>query len=94
VSENRFGIGAKIAADLGQNEDVRVICIYTKDFNDKEDVRRVVLELNRLDLLPRDKKRSIYYKCDAFTILQLMSGNPYGLSTSLYASRDFLDRPK
>jgi hypothetical protein len=94
VADNRLGIGAKIAADLNPNENVRVICIYTKDFNDKGDVRRVVLELDKLGLLPRDRKRSIYYKCDAYTYLQIMSDNPYGLSASLYPSKDFLEGPK
>jgi hypothetical protein len=89
VAEDRLGIGAKVAAD-GDLGAVRVICVYTKDFSDKQDIRRVILELDRLNLLPKDKKKSIYYKCDAYSYLDIMSSNPYGLSASLYASKDFL----
>jgi hypothetical protein len=93
VAENRLGIGAKVAAD-GDTGTVRVICIYTKDFNNKQDIQRVILELDRSQLLPRDKNKSIYYKCDAYSYLNIMSGNSYGLSASLYASKDFLSDHK
>jgi Domain of unknown function (DUF1917) len=89
TADNLLGIGAKVAAN-SEDGAVRLICVYTKDFNDKQDVKRVVVELNRLNLLPTDKKRSIYYKCDAYTLLGILSGNPYKLAASLYASKDFL----
>jgi hypothetical protein len=90
VSENRLGIGAKIATAPAEGQDSRVICVYTKDFNDREDVGRVVQELNNIGLVPTDKKKQLWYKCDAFTFLDIMSGNPYGLRASLYSSSEFV----
>ena len=53
-----LGTSAKVATDEGQGDRMpRLICIYTKNFADVEDVRRVVLELNRRGLV-----KNIYYK--------------------------------
>jgi hypothetical protein len=53
-------------------------------------VLRVLKELEDLDLL--NQGRSIYYKSDAFTHLDLYSAtaNKYGLQASLYASQKML----
>ena len=91
VAEARLGISAKIATD---GEDVRLICIYTANFNDKEDVARVLQEIAAMDLLPRDSKRGIYYKADAYTHLGIEGNNEYGLRASLYGSKDFTLHPK
>lgn len=92
VTQDRLGIGAKIATgtDKAEDDGIRVICVYTKDFTDVEDARRVVRELHDLRLLPKDETRSIYYKCDAYTHLNIGSGNPYNLAASLYSSKDLL----
>lgn len=89
-----LGIVAKVAthdvvADR-ENKKPRLICVYTRDYEDREDVRRVLMGLMELGLVRRDDK-PIYYKCDAFTHLQLNAGNPYGLKTSLFSSRDVLN---
>jgi hypothetical protein len=34
--------------------------------------------------------RPIYYKCDAFTYLDITSKNEYGLKASMFSSRDVL----
>ncbi|KAF2671038.1 DUF1917-domain-containing protein [Microthyrium microscopicum] len=88
--EDRLGNGAKIAAQDKATGGPRVICIYTNDFNDREDIRRVVKELRELKCLHKDEKQSIWYKCDAYTYLSIMSGNEYGLKASLYGSADIL----
>lgn len=95
VSEGRLGTAAKIAAgtDKAEDDGIRLICVYTKDFTDLDDVARVVKELDKLGLLPKDPNRSIYYKCDAYTHLNIGSGNPYNLAASLYPSKDMLARP-
>lgn len=93
VADGHLGLGAKIAAKPDGGPE-RVICIYTRNFNDREDVKRVVQGLHKLNLLPKDEKRSIYYKCDAYTHLNIKHGNEYGLSASLYASMDFLPKPE
>ncbi|KAF1919379.1 hypothetical protein BDU57DRAFT_585560 [Ampelomyces quisqualis] len=68
VINNHLGPTAKVAPDEGKPGD-RLICIYTKDYRDEEDVLRVLQELEMMGLLPSG--RSIYYKSDAFTYLDL-----------------------
>ncbi|KAF2739402.1 DUF1917-domain-containing protein [Polyplosphaeria fusca] len=46
---DRLGCTAKVATDDGKN-DGRLICVYTKDFRDTNDVRRVLQELDSLGL--------------------------------------------
>ena len=92
--EGSLGIGAKVATEAGgKDTSRRLICIYTKDFSDMDDVQRVVEELVRLGLCPREGN-GIYYKCDAFTYLGLESDNKYGLKASLYSSKDVLQQGK
>lgn len=66
------------------------VCVYTKDFRDEDDVLRVLEELEDFGLLGQD--RSIYYKSDAFTYLDLYSStaSKYGLQASLYNSSKML----
>lgn len=66
------------------------VCVYTKDFRDEDDVLRVLKELEDLDIL--QPGRSIYYKSDAFTYLDLYSATAsrYGLQASLYNSYKML----
>lgn len=87
VASGKLGTAAKIATDPGP---VRLICIYTKDFSDFGDVQRVVEELANMGLVSRDGSKGIHYKCDAYTHLDIMSGNAYGLAASVYSSRDIL----
>lgn len=44
VINKRLGPAAKVATDDGKPEK-RLVCIYTKDFRDKDDIRRVLGEL-------------------------------------------------
>jgi RNAse (barnase) inhibitor barstar len=103
VTSNRLGPTAKVATDEGKPDD-RLICIYTKvgfpvelelvhlsdaraqDFRDEDDVTRVLLELEATGLL--NSGRTIYYKTDAFTYLDLykQTASDYGLQASLYNS--------
>jgi hypothetical protein len=89
VSEGRLGIGAKISTAAADGRE-RVICVYTRDFNDKHDVGRVIRELQHMNLVPQEKKKQLWYKCDAFTYLDIMRGNDYGIRASLYGSDDFV----
>lgn len=88
LAKGNLGEGAKVATNDG-SDDSRLICVYTKDFGDMEDVKRVLKGMIAVDLV--DEKRPIYYKCDAYTHLDIMSKNKYGLKASLYSSRDVLD---
>ena len=66
------------------------VCVYTRDFRDEDDVLRVLKGLEDLDVI--QPGRSIYYKSDAFTYLDLYSAtaNRYGLQASLYNSNKML----
>lgn len=88
----QLGSGAKVATDDGGPKPERLVAIYTDDFADTADVARVIRGLHRLHLLPDPKSsnRAIYYKCDAYTYLDINSGNPFNLKASMYNSRDML----
>ncbi len=114
VWEGKLGISAKVAtAPVGaaaavdeavegaRDREQRLICVYTYDFSDKNDVKRVLLGLKQLGLLNSDNysegtrassgnARVIYYKCDAYTYLDISSNNEYKLKASMYNSRDML----
>ncbi|KAF2273902.1 DUF1917-domain-containing protein [Westerdykella ornata] len=81
---NRLGFAAKVATDEIDG-DSRLICVYTKDFRDNEDVLRVLKELVSLGLVNSGK--AIYYKCDAYTQLEIYGKNAYGLPASVYSSQ-------
>lgn len=77
----------------------RLICIYTADFSDQADVLRVLRAIKDLGLLlddhgtaasPGPAMRTIYYKCDAYTYLDISSGNEYKLKASMYSSRELM----
>ncbi|KAE8382860.1 hypothetical protein BDV26DRAFT_288163 [Aspergillus bertholletiae] len=88
--EGRLGVAAKVATreDGGK---ARLLAVYTRDFGDVEDVRRVLKRLVELGLVKKEE-RPIYYKCDAYTYLQITSGNSYGLKASMFSSREVLER--
>jgi len=64
-----------------------LICIYTKDFNNREDVKRVVAKLKDLGCF---MGQPIYYKADFYTHLGLNSGNEWNFKTSLFSSSEIL----
>jgi hypothetical protein len=103
VVDGRLGDTAKVAPADPPNSFVtaqkkqssHLICVYTKDFSDLEDVKRVLEELIELGLAPRNATDgAIYYKADAYTYLGLDAQNPYGLKASLYSSKDILNLSK
>jgi len=70
TAEGELGVAAKVAAmengGEGDGGGRRLICVYTKDFGDAEDVKRVLLGLKEMGLLRGDdggEGRGIYYKC-------------------------------
>ncbi|KAN0071072.1 protein of unknown function (DUF1917) domain containing protein [Elaphomyces granulatus] len=84
-----LGIGAKVATRDGLGRD-RLIAVYTKDYRDEGDVRRVLLKLVRLGLVNKMQEKPIYYKLDAYTYLEIQGNNQYGLRASKSSSRDIL----
>lgn len=105
TASNDLGIAAKVAPRGNDDRQPRLICIYTKDFTDMNDVARVISKMRDLGLVNM-RARPIYYKCgesfdgcysslyspslDAYTYLGLTSGNEYNIRASLYNSSDIL----
>lgn len=90
TANDELGVSAKVATDDGSGTG-RLVAIYTHDYDDKEDVKRVLEKLIELGLVDSGSAtRPIYYKCDAYTYLDIKSTNPYGLRASLYSSREVL----
>ncbi|KAJ5967723.1 hypothetical protein N7501_003971 [Penicillium viridicatum] len=89
MEKGELGDVAKVATGDGGGES-RLICVYTDDFGDVEDVKRVVSKLVDIGLVGKGP-RSVYYKSDAFTHLEISSKNEYGLKASMYSSREVLE---
>lgn len=74
TAENELGVAAKVAANGAEDKDGkgRLICIYTRDFEDKPDIKRVLKKLKELGFLRRadNEERLIYYKCGKWYFLQ------------------------
>ncbi|SPO01339.1 uncharacterized protein DNG_04015 [Cephalotrichum gorgonifer] len=89
TANNELGIAAKVAPcpDESLRYRERLICVYTKDFADRRDVGRVIRRLRELRLVEA-RGKTLYYKPDIFTYIGLDSGNPWGLRSSIYSSRD------
>lgn len=88
TTESKLGPTSK-AATPNPLEPLNLICVYTYDFTDGDDVRRVLKELIDLGLCAADGK-PLYYKCDAYTYLDIKSGNDYKLRASVYSSKELL----
>jgi hypothetical protein len=90
VSEGKLGTAANFvtrqpssrATYIG-DEKSHVICIYTKDFTNKEDVKRVFNMLREIGL-----KGKLHYKADIFTHLNLYSGNEFGIDVVMYSAAE------
>lgn len=105
TASNELGIAAKVATRGYDTREPRLVCIYTKDFTDMDDVARIVSKMRDLGLINM-RGKPIYYKCgksltcynqclylyrlDAYTYLGLNSGNEYNIKASLYNSADVL----
>ncbi|KAI0121641.1 hypothetical protein BJ170DRAFT_130431 [Xylariales sp. AK1849] len=92
TATNELGIAAKVATrrDVDQRTE-RLICVYTADFADKADVKRVALKLKQLGLYQANGK-PLYYKPDAYTYLGIGSGNAWGIRASIYNTRDMIGK--
>lgn len=70
TAANELGVAAKVAPrgdEEGRLDAARLICVYTRDFTDKDDVGRVLGRLRHLGLV-RVNARPIYYKCGKFYV--------------------------
>ncbi|KAK3320079.1 hypothetical protein B0T19DRAFT_280299 [Cercophora scortea] len=87
TANNELGQMAKVATRTANSAEPRLICVYTKDYRDKEDVARVLRRLRELGLV-RDGEKRIYYKTDGWTNLGIYGGNDWNIKASLYSSND------
>ena len=62
----------------GRSGNLHVMCVYTKDFTDQDDVSRVERELRALGITG-----VIRYKPDIYTRFNLYHGNKYGIKTTI-----------
>ena len=85
--EGLLGCAAKVATD-DDSGGHRLVCVYTEDFTDEESVRRVLDKMQELGLVKGEQ--GIFYKCDAYTYLNIMSANDYKLKASMYSSKEML----
>lgn len=89
--EGGLGFAAKVATNHGAGDGSRLICVYTVNYQDRDDVKRVLIRLAEMGLISAGSgsaRKVLYYKADALTYLDINSGNPYGLKASLYSSTD------
>lgn len=86
TANNELGIASKVAPDDGDGRKPRLICIYTKDFNDLDDVSRVVRKMRDLKLV--ETRRAIYYKCGMFSraSISAMTKHIYQMLTPTWGS--------
>ena len=98
TADGELGHAAKVATDDGSGDRARLICAYNEDYADEAGVRKSLECLVRMGLVeghePARTNRGIYYKADAFTWLDIFSGNEWGLKPSMYSSKEILRSAK
>lgn len=79
TARNELGIAAKVAPreERGSPRE-RLVCIYTYDFRDKDDIARVLHRLRQLELV-RDRTggKPIYYKAGGCLLSLLSVSSPF-----------------
>nr|OQO27183.1 hypothetical protein B0A51_04443 [Rachicladosporium sp. CCFEE 5018] len=92
TARGKLGPTSKVGTwEPGNDKKGTLICVYTYDFTDLDDVRRVLDKLVDLGLVI-PKLKTIYYKCDAYTYLNLGSDNEYKIRASLWSSEEVLNK--
>lgn len=69
-------------SDSGEQESYYVICVYTEDFTNKEEVWAAEQSLRKLGIT-----EILRYKPDIYTTLGIYSGNEWGIRPTIYQSR-------
>ncbi|KAI0157061.1 DUF1917-domain-containing protein [Hypoxylon sp. FL1284] len=92
TANNELGIAAKVAPRWTTDKRTdRLICVYTTDFSDTNDVRRVAEKLKQLGLI-ESNGRPLYYKPDVYTYLGIGQGNPWEIRASIYDTTSMLKK--
>ena len=61
---------------------MHLICVYTDDYSDKEEVMRVERELRSMGVAD-----VLNYKPDIYTHFDIYANNPYKIKVSLYTTK-------
>ncbi|OTA99492.1 hypothetical protein M426DRAFT_325088 [Hypoxylon sp. CI-4A] len=92
TSNNELGIAAKVAPrSTVDKRTERLICVYTNDFSDTKDVKRVAERLKQLGVI-QARGKPLYYKPDVYTYLGISSGNPWEIRASIYDTTSMLKK--
>ncbi|KAJ7357822.1 hypothetical protein OS493_022632 [Desmophyllum pertusum] len=81
VVSGRLGTAAKVST-RDPEESTHVICVYTEDFTDEEEVRAVEKGLKEVGVTAQ-----MLYKPDIYTTLGIYRNNPWRLKPTIYTSQ-------
>jgi len=81
VVSGSLGDAAKVSS-RDREQSTHVICVYTEDFTNKEQVRAVEKGLRKIGVTS-----VMTYKPDVHTTLGIYRDNPWGLKPTIYTSR-------
>lgn len=91
TNQEELSIGSKVSTKRQINEKIAsnyVICIYTEDYRDKENVKYVLQQLRKIGII-----HILYYKADSTTLQGIYSSNtPLTKKigkASIYCSKEF-----
>lgn len=77
---DRLGPSAKVST-VEQDSDQHVICVYSADFTDRNDVMRIRDELRKFG-----HDHRLTYKADIYTHLNVYAGNKFNIKPTVYSS--------
>lgn len=75
TANNELGIGAKVETRVDSAKE-RLICVYTRDFRDRDDVARVLRRMREIELV-RPGGRQIYYKSGKISVVDFLRDMAY-----------------
>ena len=83
VVSGTLGTAAKMfESDSSEEESYYVICVYTEDFTNEEEVWAAEKSLRKLGITER-----LYYKPNIYTTVGIYRENEWGIRPTIYQSR-------
>ena len=82
VFNGTLGSASKVVIGEDKGEPCYVICVYTEDFTDEEEVWAAEKSLRKLGITD-----ILRYKPDIYTTLGIYAKNPWGIRPTIYCSR-------
>lgn len=76
------GVAAKVGPHDPHGRGSHLICVYVHNSFDMDEVKRVLHALQGMGIFPSS------FKPDAYTLLDINGGNKWGLSATIYRSKD------